>query len=68
MLCKSIYELVLVCQQSYIKCSIIRISFFNNVNEKGLIEYGDFAPEPKITVTKNDLSNGLDFINIPKPF
>ena len=40
-------------------------SFFNNVNEKGLIEYGDFAPEPKITVTKNDLSNGLDFIKLP---
>ena len=40
-------------------------SFFNNVNEKGLIAYGDFAPEPKITVSKNELNEGLDFIKLP---
>ena len=40
-------------------------SFFNNINEKGLIAYGDFAPEPKITVSKNELKEGLDFIKLP---
>ena len=40
-------------------------SFFNNINEKGLIEYGDFSPEPKFTVSKSDLDNGLDFIKLP---
>ena len=40
-------------------------SFFNNINEKGLIAYGDFAPEPKITVSKNELNEGLDFIKLP---
>ena len=40
-------------------------SFFNNINEKGLIEYGDFSPEPKFTVSKNDLDSGLDFIKLP---
>ena len=39
--------------------------FFNNINEKGLIAYGDFAPEPKITVSKNELNQGLDFIKLP---
>lgn len=39
--------------------------FFNNINEKGLIEYGDFSPEPKFTVSKNDLDSGLDFIKLP---
>ena len=39
--------------------------FFNNINEKGLIAYGDFAPEPKITVSKNELNEGLDFIKLP---
>ena len=40
-------------------------SFFNNINEKGLIEYGDFSPEPKFTVSKSDLDSGLDFIKLP---
>ena len=39
--------------------------FFNNINEKGLIAYGDFAPEPKITISKNELNEGLDFIKLP---
>ena len=39
--------------------------FFNNINEKGLIAYGDFAPEPNITVSKNELNEGLDFIKLP---
>ena len=30
-----------------------------------MIAYGDFAPEPKITVSKNELNEGLDFIKLP---
>ncbi len=37
-------------------------SFFNNVKEKGLIDYGEI-PEPYITLTKEEIEETLNFIN-----
>ena len=37
-------------------------SFFNNVDEKGLIDYGEI-PEPAIRISKEEVSNTLSFIN-----
>ena len=37
-------------------------SFFNQVNEKGLINYGEF-PKPNIGITQNEVNNILAFIN-----
>ena len=40
-------------------------SYFNNVDEDGLISYNDKAPKPNITVTRNDIEKDLGFINLP---
>ena len=40
-------------------------SYFNNVDEDGLISYSDKAPKPNITVTRNDIEKDLGFINLP---
>ena len=40
-------------------------SYFNNVDEDGLITYSDKAPKPNITVTRNDIEKDLGFINLP---
>ncbi|WP_232065048.1 DUF1549 domain-containing protein [Rhodocytophaga rosea] len=37
-------------------------SFFNQVKEKGLINYGEL-PKPNITITQSDLNDVLKFIN-----
>lgn len=39
-------------------------SFFNQVNEKGRIEY-DELPEPNITITKELIDQGLSFVKMP---
>ncbi len=39
-------------------------SFFNKVNEKGRIEYGEI-PEPNIKITKKEVDKLLSFINLP---
>jgi hypothetical protein len=39
-------------------------SFFNQVNEKGRIEY-DELPEPNITITKELIDQGLPFVKMP---
>ncbi len=40
-------------------------SYFNNIDEDGLISYSDKAPKPNITVTRNDIEKDLGFINLP---
>jgi hypothetical protein len=40
-------------------------SYFNNVDEDGLISYSDKAPKPNLTVTRNDIEKDLGFINLP---
>ncbi|MDC8006165.1 PSD1 and planctomycete cytochrome C domain-containing protein [Aureisphaera galaxeae] len=38
--------------------------FFNKVNEKGRIEYGEI-PEPNVTITPKEIEEVLTFINMP---
>ncbi|MFY0631565.1 MAG: PSD1 domain-containing protein [Flavobacteriaceae bacterium] len=38
--------------------------FFNKLNEKGRIDYGEI-PEPNIKITKKEVDNLLSFINMP---
>lgn len=40
-------------------------SFFNNVDEDGLIVYGDTAPKPNLTINANDIKSDLPFVNLP---
>ena len=40
-------------------------SFFNNVDEDGLIGYGDTAPKPNLTINAKDIKNDLPFVNLP---
>ena len=40
-------------------------SFFNNVEENGIIAYGDTAPKPNLTISKKDIENELSFVNLP---
>ena len=40
-------------------------SFFNNVDEDGIIAYGDTAPKPNFTIKKEDVKNDLNFVNLP---
>ncbi|MBL6648884.1 MAG: PSD1 domain-containing protein [Flavobacteriaceae bacterium] len=40
-------------------------SFFNNVDEDGLIGYGITAPKPNLTIKKADINKDLSFINLP---
>ena len=40
-------------------------SFFNNVEENGIIAYGDTAPKPNLTINKKDTENELSFVNLP---
>ena len=40
-------------------------SFFNNVDEDGLIGYGITAPKPNLTIKKGDIKKDLSFINLP---
>jgi len=40
-------------------------SFFNNVEEDGIIAYGDLAPKPNFTIEKNDIDSELGFVNLP---
>ena len=40
-------------------------SFFNNVDEDGLIGYGITAPKPNLTIKKADIKKDLSFINLP---
>ena len=40
-------------------------SFFNNVDEDGLIGYGITAPKPNLTINSSDVINELPFINLP---
>ena len=40
-------------------------SYFNNIDEDGLISYSDKAPKPNITITRNDIEKDLGFINLP---
>tara|TARA_B110000238_G_scaffold192352_1_gene227615 strand:- start:1322 stop:3637 length:2316 start_codon:yes stop_codon:yes gene_type:complete len=40
-------------------------SFFNNVDEEGLIIYGETAPKPNLKITKEDLKDELSFVNLP---
>ena len=40
-------------------------SFFNNVDENGLIVYGDTAPKPNLTIDANDIKSDLPFVNLP---
>lgn len=40
-------------------------SFFNNVDEDGLIGYGITAPKPNLTINSYDVTNELPFINLP---
>ncbi len=40
-------------------------SFFNNVDENGLIGYGITAPKPNLTINSLDVINELPFINLP---
>ena len=39
-------------------------SFFNNVDEDGLIGYGITAPKPNLTIKKADIKKDLSFINL----
>ncbi len=38
--------------------------FFNKVNEKGVIDYGE-TPEPKISISDEEVKKVLSFINMP---
>ena len=40
-------------------------SFFNNIDEEGLIQYGDYAPKPRLTISKSEVNDNLDFIKLP---
>ena len=40
-------------------------SFFNNIEENGIIAYGDTAPKPNLTINKKDIENELSFVNLP---
>ena len=40
-------------------------SFFNNVEEDGIIAYGDTAPKPNFTIKKEDIENELSFVSLP---
>ena len=40
-------------------------SYFNNIDEEGLITYQDKAPKPNITISRKDLENDLGFIKLP---
>ena len=40
-------------------------SYFNNIDEDGLITYQDKAPKPNITVSRKDIDNDLGFIKLP---
>jgi len=40
-------------------------SFFNNVDEDGLIGYGITAPKPNLTINKKDINNDLSFVSLP---
>ena len=40
-------------------------SFFNNVDEDGLIIYGETAPKPNLTIKKADIKGELNFVNLP---
>ena len=40
-------------------------SYFNNIDEEGLITYQDKAPKPNITVSRKDIENDLGFIKLP---
>jgi len=40
-------------------------SFFNNVEENGIIAYGETAPKPNLTINKKDIENELSFVNLP---
>lgn len=40
-------------------------SYFNNIDEEGLITYQDKAPKPNITVSRKDIDNDLGFIKLP---
>ncbi|WP_343487942.1 PSD1 and planctomycete cytochrome C domain-containing protein [Allomuricauda sp. d1] len=39
-------------------------SFFNNVNERGLMNNAEDIPEPYITITKEEAQGVLDFVNM----
>lgn len=39
-------------------------SFFNKVNEKGRMDYGEI-PQPNIKITQKEIDNVLSFINMP---
>lgn len=39
-------------------------SFFNNINEKGLLSSADEIPEPYITITKEEAEGVLQFVNM----
>ena len=40
-------------------------SFFNNVDENGIIAYGDTAPKPNLTIKKGETESELSFVNLP---
>ncbi len=40
-------------------------SYFNNIDEEGLITYQDKAPKPNITLSRKDIDNDLGFIKLP---
>ncbi|MEE2604996.1 MAG: PSD1 and planctomycete cytochrome C domain-containing protein [Bacteroidota bacterium] len=40
-------------------------SYFNNIDEEGLITYQDKAPKPNITISRKDIENDLGFIKLP---
>ena len=40
-------------------------SFFNNVEEDGIIAYWYLAPKPNFTIEKNDIDSELGFVNLP---
>jgi len=39
-------------------------SFFNNVEEQGLVEMYDMAPEPTITITPSEVASLLSYVNL----
>ena len=40
-------------------------SFFNNIDEDGIISYKDKAPKPNLTISKDDIEKDLSFIKLP---
>ena len=40
-------------------------SFFNNIDEDGIISYKDKAPKPNLTISKDDIKKDLSFIKLP---